>query len=194
VIFSDDRTHAQIVIPVVEGARRLVSAVTVTGNKVLDSDTIFKAIGFKAGDPWDATRAEESRHKVEQLYQRRGYRGTVVGLSTADRDGAVSASYTVREGGPTRMGQTRAAGLRATKPCVVERELQFAPGDPLTAVSLSEARRRLDATRLFDRVDVEPIGDPNAEIRDVQVTVREAMPWRFEFGAGYDTFEGFRGY
>jgi outer membrane protein assembly factor BamA len=76
----------------------------------------------------------------------------------------------------------------------VERELQFAPGDPLTAVSRSEARRRLDATRLFDRVDVEPIGDPNAPVRDVQVTVREAMPWRFEFGAGYATEEGFRGF
>jgi len=194
VTFSDDRTHAQIVIPVVEGARRMVSAVTVTGNRVLDTETIFKAIGFKAGDPWDATRAEQSRHKVEQLYQRRGYRGTVVGLSTTDRDGAVSASYAVREGELTRIGQITVAGLTATKPYVVERELQFAPGDPLTAVTLSEARRRLDATRLFDRVDVEPIGDPNAEIRDVQVTVREAMPWRFEFGAGYETFEGFRGY
>jgi outer membrane protein insertion porin family len=194
VTFGDDRTHARIVIPVVEGARRMVSTVTVTGNKVLDTETIFKAIGFKAGDPWDATRAEDSRHKVEQLYQRRGYRGTVVGLSTADKDGAVSASYAVKEGELMRIGQIMVSGLTATKPYVVERELQFAAGDPLTAVSLSEARRRLDATRLFDRVDVEPIGDPNAPIRDVQVTVREAMPWRFEFGAGYETFEGFRGF
>src|SRR2546430_11662841 len=36
VTFSDDRTHARIVIPVVEGARRMVSAVTVTGNRILD--------------------------------------------------------------------------------------------------------------------------------------------------------------
>ena len=194
VTFSDDRTHARIVIPVVEGARRMVSAVTVTGNRILDAETIHKTIGFRAGDPWDATRAEESRHKVEQLYQRRGYRGTTVGLSTADKDGAVSASYAVQEGELTRIGQIMVSGLTATKPYVVERELQFAPGDPLTAVSLSEARRRLDATRLFDRVDVEPLGDPTAPIRDVQVIVREAKPWRFELGAGYATEEGFRGF
>ncbi len=131
---------------------------------------------------------------MEQLYQRRGYRGTIVGLSTADKDGAVSASYSVQEGELTRIGQITISGLTATKPYVVERELQFEPGEPLTAVTLSEARRRLDATRLFDRVDVEPLGDPNAPIRDVQVVVREAKPWRFEFGAGYDTDDGFRGF
>ena len=93
---------------------------------------------------------------MEQLYQRRGYRGTVVGLSSADKDGAVSAAYTVEEGELTRIGQIMVSGLTATKPYVVERELQFSPGDPLTAVTLSEARRRLDTTRVFDRVDVEP--------------------------------------
>src|SRR5262249_51827509 len=71
VTFSDDRAHARIVVPVVEGTRRLVSAVTITGNRALDAETILKTIGFKAGDPWDAMRAEESRRKVEQLYQRR---------------------------------------------------------------------------------------------------------------------------
>ena len=192
--FSDDRTRARIVVPVVEGTRRMVSAVTVTGNHVLGVEPILKAIGFRAGDPWDAVRAEDARRKVEQLYQRRGYRGTIVGLSTADKDGAVSASYTVQEGELTRIGQITISGLTATKPYVVERELQFEPGEPLTAVTLSEARRRLDATRLFDRVDVEPLGDPSAPIRDVQVVVREAKPWRFEFGAGYDTEEGFRGF
>jgi len=194
VTFSDDRTHAYIVIPVVEGARRMVSAVTLTGNRVLDTQTVMKTIGFKAGDPWDASRAEDARHKVEQLYQRRGYRGTVVGLSSADKDGAVSAAYTVEEGELTRIGQIMVSGLTATKPYVVERELQFSPGDPLTAVTLSEARRRLDTTRIFDRVDVEPTGDPAAPIRDVLVTLREAKPWRVEFGAGYETEEGFRGF
>ena len=61
-------------------------------------------------------------------------------------------------------------------------------------MTLSEARRRLDTTRIFDRVDVEPTGDPSAPIRDVLVTLREAKPWRVEFGVGYETEEGFRGF
>ena len=194
VTFNDDRTRAQIVIPVVEGPRHMVASVTVTGNQILDTPTIMNTIGFKAGDPWDAARAEDARRRVEQLYQRRGYRGTVVGLSSADHDGEVSVAYAVQEGELTRIGQILVSGLTATKPYVVERELRFSSGEPLTAVALSEARRRLDATRLFDRVDVEALGDASTPTRDVQVSVREAKPWRFEFGAGYATDEGFRGF
>ena len=77
---------------------------------------------------------------------------------------------------------------------MVERELQFKPGDPLTAVDLSETRRRLDATRIFDRVDVEPRGPAGAPFQDVEIAVREAKPWRLEFGVGYETEEGFRAF
>jgi len=192
--FSDDRTRARIVIPVVEGPRRTVAAVAIIGNKVVESEPIMKAIGFRAGDPFDEAKAEDARRKVEQLYERRGYRGTTVSLAASGQDGAVTTTYTIAEGELTRVGRILISGLTATKPYVVERELPFKPGDPLTAVDLSEARRKLDATRIFDRVDVEPRGDPSAPFRDVEVTVREAKPWRFEFGAGYATEEGFRGY
>ncbi len=40
--FSDDRTRARIVVPVVEGTRRMVPAVTVTGNHVLGVEPILK--------------------------------------------------------------------------------------------------------------------------------------------------------
>jgi outer membrane protein insertion porin family len=192
--FGDDRTRAQIVIPVVEGPRQSVAGVVVIGNKVVPSDRIHQAIGFHAGDPWDGVRAEEARRRIEQLYQRRGYRGTKVSLTTAETFGGVQATYAVQEGELTRVGQILISGLTVTRPDIVRRELPFKPGDPLTAVDLAEARRRLDTTRLFDRVDVEPQGDVNAPFRDVAVTLREAKPWRVEFGAGYATDEGFRGF
>jgi outer membrane protein assembly complex protein YaeT len=192
--FSDDRTHARIVIPVVEGPRTRVAGVVVTGSEHVPLDLIRKAIGFHAGDPWDGIRAEDARRRVEQLYQRRGFRGTTVSLTTADTPEGFQATYAVQEGEITRVGQILVSGLAATKLDVVMRELPFKYGDPLTAVDLAEARRRLDATRLFDRVDVEAQGDPDAPYRDVAVTLREAKPWRLEFGAGYDTEEGFRGF
>src|SRR5262245_5726786 len=192
--FSDDRTHARIVVPVVEGPRRKVANVVVTGAKLVPPDLIHKAIGFRAGDPWDAMRAEEARRKVEQLYQRRGYRQTSVSLTSAETPDGFQATYGVQEGEVTRVGQILVSGLTATKLDIVMRELPFKYGDQLTAVDLAEARRRLDATRLFDRVDIEAQGDADAPYRDVAITLREAKPWRLEFGAGYDTEEGFRGF
>jgi outer membrane protein insertion porin family len=192
--FGNDRSRAQIVIPVVEGRRQSVAGVVVIGSKVVPSDRIHRAIGFQAGDPWDGVRAEEARRRIEQLYQRRGYRGTSVSLTTAETFGGVQVTYTVQEGELTRVGQILISGLTKTRPDIVRRELPFKPGDPLAAVDLAEARRRLDATRLFDRVDVEPQGDANAPFRNVAIMLREAKPWRVEFGAGYSTDEGFRGF
>ena len=192
--FSDDRTRVQIVIPIVEGPRRLVGAVNVKGNQAVPTELILKTIGLRPGDPWDDARVDDGRRRVEGLYQRRGYRGTDVSLTTAETAGGMSATYAVEEGESVRIGQVLISGLTATRPYVVERELQFAPGGQLTAVDLAETRRRLDATRIFDRVDVEPRGPASAPFRDVEITVREAKPWRVEFGAGYATDEGFRGY
>lgn len=192
--FSEDRTRARVVIPVVEGPRRTVGAVTVAGNRVVGTEQILKAIGLRAGDPWDEAKVDGARRKVEQLYQRRAYRGTVVSLTTAEEGNTVSATYDVKEGELTRVGRVLLSGLTDTRPSVVERELQFKPGDPLTAVDLSETRRRLDATRVFDRVDVAPTAAPGAPFRDVQIDVREAKPWRLEFGVGFATEEGFRGF
>jgi outer membrane protein insertion porin family len=192
--FSDDRTRVQIVIPIAEGPRRMVAEINVTGNQAVPTELILKTIGLRRGDPWDEARVDDGRRKVEALYQRRGYPGTVVTLTTGETAEGMTATYAVKEGELTRVGQVLISGLTATDRYVVERELQFKPGDPLTAVDLSETRRRLDATRIFDRVDIEPRGPAGAPFRDVEIAVREAKPWRLEFGVGYETEEGFRGF
>jgi outer membrane protein insertion porin family len=192
--FSEDRTLARIVIPVVPGPRRTIEAVSVTGNRVLSTDQILKVVGLRRGDPWDETKLDEARRKVEQLYQRRGYHRTVVTAKATEVGEGMTVAFDIVEGELTRVGRVLISGLTATQRQVVERELQIKPGDPLNAVDLSESRRRLDATRIFDRVDVEVQGPADAPFRDVEVMVREAKPWRFEFGVGYATEEGFRGF
>jgi outer membrane protein insertion porin family len=194
ITFSDDRTLVHIVIPAVPGPHRTVDSVSVTGNRVLATDQILKVVALRRGDPWDATKVDAARRKVEQLYQRRGYHGTVVSAKVTEVGDGVTVAFDVVEGELTRVGRVLISGLTATRPDVVERELQIKPGDPLNAVDLSETRRRLDATRIFDRVDVEVQGAADAPFRDVQIAVREAKPWRFEFGVGYATEEGFRGF
>ncbi len=192
--FSDDRTRALIVIPIVEGPRRTVAAVSVTGNRAVASGKVLEAIGLRPGDPWHESRGDEARRRVEQLYQRRGYHGTTVNLTTTGAAAAVAVTVAIEEGALTRVGQVLISGITVTRASVVRREVPFAPGDPLTAVDLAETRRRLDATRIFDRVDVEARGPAGVPFRDVEIALREAKPWRFEFGLGYATEEGFRGF
>jgi outer membrane protein insertion porin family len=192
--FGDDRTGARIVIPMIPGPRRTVGEVTVTGNRALATELIVKTIGLPPGAPWDPVKADEARRRVEQLYHRRGYHATTVSLASRDEGDRVALAYDVAESELARVGRILFSGLTTTNLSIVEREVQFRSGDRIDAVDLQETRRRLDATRFFDRVDITVQGTAGAPFRDVEISVQEAKPWRFEFGAGYATEEGLRGY
>jgi outer membrane protein insertion porin family len=148
----------------------------------------------KPGEPWDARRAEDGRRQVERFYATRGHHQAGATLDARPRGGAMDLTFTVVEGPLTRIGRILVDGLTFTGRQVVLRELPFDVGSPLRLDDLAEARRRLTATRLFDRVDVGPLTPAGTEFADVEVSLREAKPWRLDFGGGYDTFEGLRGF
>jgi outer membrane protein insertion porin family len=131
---------------------------------------------------------------VERLYARRGHHGTEVAWVAESRDGTVDVVYRVREGEPTRIGRILLRGLVDTRPSTVLRELPFEHGALLDPDDLVEAQRRLAELRIFEQVGVEPLRPPPTPFADVEVLVREARPWRLDFGVGYNTFEGFRGF
>ena len=113
--FSEDRTLARIVIPVVSGPRHTVDAVSVTGNRVFTTDQILKVVALRRGDPWDPTKADEARRKVEQFYQRRGYFRTVVSAKVTEVGDGVTVAFDLVEGELTRVGRVLISGLTATR-------------------------------------------------------------------------------
>jgi outer membrane protein assembly factor BamA len=86
VRFSDDRSHAQIVIPVVEGARLTVGAVSVEGVAILSPVEVLAALPFKVGDPWAAQREAEAQKSLGRVYARRGYLGARIVAEVTRRE------------------------------------------------------------------------------------------------------------
>lgn len=194
VTYRADRTGVRIDIPVVEGPRRRVGIIAVTGERVIGAAEILAAMPMMPGDPWDAARVDEGRRLVERLYARRGYHGAQVTVGATLRDGEMDVTCAIVEGEPTRIARVLVGGLTVTREKVVRRELPFAPGQLWNSDDLVEGRRRLGATRLFERVDVNPLRPAPGPYRDVEIAVREAKPWRLDFGIGYETEDGARGF
>jgi outer membrane protein insertion porin family len=192
--FSEDRTRARLRIPIREGLRRMVRAIAVRGNEAVAAADILAVVPIKAGDPWDQARAEEAARLVERLYARHGYHGARAAPVAVPEGDAVGLTYDITEGEATRIGRILVSGLTLTREHVVRRELPFQVGAPLRADDLAEARRRLAATRLFERVDVEPVRPPATPFADVELILRDARPWRLDLGAGYASEEGVRGF
>jgi len=194
VSFSEDRQRARILIPIREGPRLTVGRITAEGATILRPEEITGAIPLRAGDPWDPARAEEGRRVLERLYARRGYHGVRITFTETPRDPEVDVRYEIAEGERTRVGRVLVRGLTRTRERVVRRELAFDTGSAFNPEALSEAQGRLARTRLFERVEVEPLRPPPVPFADVELTLREARPWRLDFGLGYSTEEGFRGF
>jgi outer membrane protein insertion porin family len=182
------------VFPIEAGPRVVVGDVRVTGTRVFTEDTLRRLLPLKRGAPWSEKQAEEGRRVVERRYARRGFHATEVTVAPRRHDGVADVTYEVQEGPQTRIGQILISGLVQTREYVIRRELPFHPGDPLDPEQLLEAQRRLVALALFDRVDVDPLRPPPTPFADVTVTIRERKPWHVDFGGGYTTYEGVRGF
>jgi outer membrane protein insertion porin family len=210
VRFSDERERAGITIPVVEGPRLTVGAITVEGAAAVPAADLLAAIPLKPAAPWTASQMAETRRIVERVYARRGYLGASVGIEAQRREGRADVTIRIVEGLQTRVGRILIQGLTSTREEVVRREFTFRskdpldpeeaagrelsirPGEPLNPEALVELEKRLSRLGIFERVQVGPLRPPSIPYVDVEIAVREGKPWRLDLGGGYDTSYGWR--
>ena len=192
--WSDDRQEVSIAIPVVEGPRLRVGAIHIDGATLVSERKILAALPLSPGGEWDASRAEDGVRAIDRLYRQRGAFGTEITLDTSRDGDKVNATYRIAEGPQTRIGRVLVRGALITKESVILDRLPFKPGDLLDPDRLLKGGSWLTDLGVFERVDVEPLQPPATPFADVEVTVRERKPWRFDFGLGYGTDEGGRGF
>jgi outer membrane protein insertion porin family len=194
LIWSEDQGEVRIAIPVVEGPRLRVGAISIEGAALVPTADLLAALPLSTGGAWDVQRVDEGIRAIDQLYRRRGAFGTDVTADTRREGGAVDVTYRIVEGPQTRIGRVLVRGALLTRDSVIRERLPFGPGDLLDPDRLVKGGSQLTDLGVFERVDVEPLDPPATPFADVEVTVRERKPWRFDFGVGYATDEGGRGY
>jgi outer membrane protein insertion porin family len=194
VMFSGDRSRARVTIPVEEGPRLTVGAVTVEGQAAVAPATLRAALPLKSGAWWSLTLVEDGRRAIERLYADRGHPAATAVAESARRGDVVDVRYRIREGEPERIARILVRGLLLTRPGVVERTLPFRPGELLLPERLREGQRRLAELPAFEATGVEPSRPAAGPFADVLVTLRERKPWRADFGVGYGNDDGARGF
>jgi outer membrane protein insertion porin family len=194
VHFSDDRTRARVAIPIFEGPRLTVGAVTIEGARAATAREVEAAVPFKPGAPWEPRRAEDGQRAIESFYATRGYHGAAIRYETIRQDSTIDVRYDVEEGQRTRIGRVLLRGLLRAREDVVRRILPFESGDVLVPGKLLDGQRRLGELAAFDSVSVDPLRPPPIPFADVEVTLRERKPWHLDFGVGYGNADGGRGF
>jgi outer membrane protein assembly complex protein YaeT len=196
--YSETDDGVVVIARVEEGPRTLLRAVDVIvpdeAAAPISADLWTGNLELRAGGPFDRGAVRRDADTLRALLANAGYPRAFVASDVQRDDDGVSVVYEVFPGERQRVARVLISGNDATRASVIERELAFAPGSPLSFADLLETQSRLYSTGLFSQVDVAPaLPDGLDEDQPLIVRVQEAPPLFITYGAGYDTEERVRG-
>lgn len=103
--------------------------------------------------------------------------------------GQINIVYHVTEGNPYRVGNIRLTGNNRTKDYVIRQELPLQSNDPMNAVDLDTAQKRLQNLNYFDMVDVAQVGSTRPGYRDINIEVAEKRTGSLNIGVAFSSIE-----
>ena len=149
--------------------------------------------------PLDPEGLEADRRALLTAFAQNGYtHATVTARVTTqpERDGEVATvRFEAQPGEQQRIGTIIVQNNLDTRSRVITRELPFTRGDPLNPDALLLVQGNIYRLGLFRSVTVRPLDTPgNAAATDVGVNVSERPFGAMQWGAGYNTRDGIRGF
>ncbi len=204
VEISESGKEAKVVFVISEGRQYRLRSVTVEAadgvdrqTRVLRSEQVVGLMVIRPGDAFTQDKVEASTKAVTEAYETMGYVDARVDQTwiRIGEEPEVDMIVTVRESTSSIAGLVRIQGNFITKDNVVRRRVRIQPGRPLDGHELDLAKKRLEASGLFNAATVTPqVADPeNPEVRDVLVEVKERNTGSINFGVGVGSDTGFFG-
>ncbi len=195
--FDPERGKLFVTVFIEEGRQTVVREIVRTGTEVIaDNLPDFEVV---VNEPLNPEQVEADRRALFSALAQAGYSGAEVTTEVrVTPDGATDAATVVFHavpGGQQRVGTIIVQDNLETRSRVILRELPFKPGDPLNPDALLQGQSDLYRLGLFRSVTVRPLEAGAGEAtRDIAVTVSEKPAGTLQWGAGYNTRDGFRGF
>jgi outer membrane protein insertion porin family len=175
-------------IVVAEGPRITIDAVTFAGNRALDDAVLRAKTKLQAGEPYVPAQMAVDRDAIQLAYQDLGYESATVDARPAfsQNDTHATVTYQIQEGPQVFVDHVLIVGNVRTSTSTIERELQVKPGDPFSVTAITESQRRLTALGLFRRARISELPHGAESLRDLLVTIEEALPTSIGYGGGVE--------
>ena len=193
VEFVNDRTRANLTIPVVEGRAYHFGTVAIEGPLVFPQKEVYGLISDQFKLPYTRPRVDAMQRKLEDYYKKHGYFAAKVTAASdptkADANDDVATTYVVDPGPLYHFDGVRIVGTDRLKPQYIQNRLKKISGKVYDPKVLDDLYQELIKTGLFSQLRVEPEPQPDHTLR-LDVGVKEAKARDLGFSVGYGTFEG----
>lgn len=185
---ADNVIRLRFRIEIVEGMQSRIRSVEVDGNRRQTREAIEAVIQSRTGAPYNANQVIADRDAVRLQYLNAGFERVVVSVEPKFDDNleAVDLLYRVVEGPQILIEHVLIVGNDAIDSDLIRREVTLRQGEPLSLVSVSETRRRLNALGLFRRIDIREFSHGGPDLRDVVIIVDESPATRVGYGGGLE--------
>lgn len=192
----DDRGRITKTLFIEEGARYRLREIRFRGNDHFLRSELLSVMQNKEGAVVDYVALEREQETIAAKYRDAGYLDAdaeaVLDFDPAP-DNTVSARFEIREGERYRLGKTVVRGNVLTDAVAVLRELPVREGSPIGEKELLRFQQAVFGTGLFRSVRVQRVKQPHG-VLDLVVEVEEGYFFEVEYGAGYGTDTGIRGF
>jgi outer membrane protein insertion porin family len=207
--FSDNKRKATLTFTINEGPRYRVNTVTFKGNTIFSGEELAGRLRLGQGEYFKALTLRRDIKRVRDTYGELGYIEADVRANKRylapnaelpawareiddEKIALVNLVFEIVEADQFTIGRIDVRGNDTTQERIIRRELSFFPEQIYNSIAVEESQRRLQETRLFSDVSIDPVGrDP--KVRDALVTVREGDTGEFLVGVGVSTNSGVLG-
>jgi outer membrane protein insertion porin family len=180
-----------ITINVVEGLRYFVGDMEVDNATIFTESELLSVIQTETGDPFSPEKVDEAGDAVRTYYTSRGYLNAFVRAERVPNmeSRQIDLIFRVRESEKFYVESINVEGNTKTKSRVIIRELALRPGDVFDLQRMETSKSRLENTRYFETVALDPETTNLPGRKDLGVNVREGRTGNLTFGAGFGSIE-----
>lgn len=193
VTISPDKQEIYITANVNEGDVYTLNDVNITGDLILDENTLRRLILTQPGDTFSRKEMESSIENITAVLANVGYAFANVDpqprINREDR--TVNLTFFVEPGKRVYVRRIAFAGNTTTKDEVLRREMRQLEGAWFSQAAVDRSQQRLQRLGFFDNVNVETPQVPGTDDQvDVLVSVEERPSGSVSFGLGFSQVQG----
>jgi outer membrane protein insertion porin family len=208
---SENQKDASVVFFIDEGRQYVVGEIDfdIDGKGVFNPTELRDAMSLKSGDVYSLDKVRQVREDLANLYGRLGYLQAPERMEVNAEDGStrigiirtfdeteprVDLKVTITEGRRYIVGDVVIRGNALTQDKVVRRELRgLDPGRYYDRPGIKQSERRIKQSSLFSDAKLTVQGEPDQQVRDLLVEVKEARTGSISVGAAISSDAGLFG-
>ncbi len=193
VTISPDRRNIYITTSIREGEIYTVRDVRLTGELVLEQETLEKMVRIKPGEVYSRAKIERTTDTISAVLGNIGYAFAEVtpipDINQETRE--VGLTFLISPGKRVYVRRVAFKGNTRTEDEVLRREMRQFEGAWFSQAAVDRSKIRLQRLGYFENVEIETPRVPGSDdLIDVEVSVQERPTGAFQFGVGYSQLQG----